>query len=123
MTLRLEVMALYVRTRWLLFRRGLAGALTALRRTPAATGAELLPADQVARQLRDATQRGLRFLPTDQPQIIRALVLIGLLQRRGIRGSFVVGVDPAMAFSTRAWVEHDGVPLFDDGGLHRLMER
>jgi hypothetical protein len=112
-----EILALYARVRWLLFRRGLKGALAGLRKPPRRTR----PAAS-AGELADSTARVLRFLPAGRGRIVPSLVLSGLLARRGLESKVVVGVDPGPELAAQAWVEHGGVPLLGAGELHRFME-
>jgi hypothetical protein len=55
---------------------------------------------------------------------MRSLVLLKLLQRRGIRGSLVIGVQPEGEFAAHAWVEYHDEPLLPDGSgeFGRLFE-
>jgi len=112
-----EVLALYARARWLLFRRGLKGALVRLRAPTARTAGDLDVHDLAA-----AATRALRLLPTDARDLVPSLVLSGLLARRGIDSTFAIGIDPGPDLSAHAWVEHAGAPLLAAGELHRFME-
>ncbi len=59
----------------------------------------------------------LSRLPFRSTCLVRALVLLRLLSKRGISGRLVIGVDgEAAAFAAHAWVEHRGIPLLPDGG-------
>jgi hypothetical protein len=75
---------------------------------------ESLP--QAARvRLAVAVQRVLALLPTDSRCLMRSLVLLALLERRGVSGSLVIGVRSEPDFAAHAWVECDGVALLPDG--------
>jgi hypothetical protein len=58
-----------------------------------------------------AVTRLLTALPLDSRCLMQSLVLTGLLARRGIRCSLVIGVRPGAEFGAHAWVELDGRPL------------
>ncbi len=62
-----------------------------------------------------AVARTLRLLPTDGRCLMRSLVLTGLLARREISSTLVIGVRPRPEFTAHAWVEHDGRPLLVPG--------
>ena len=62
-----------------------------------------------------AVTRTLRLVPADSRCLMRSLVLTGLLARRGIDSSLVIGVRPEGEFGAHAWVEHDGRPLLPSG--------
>ena len=113
----LEILAMYVRVRRLL-RRGdlpdVVAELTADRR-PGET-LDGSPASTYGAHLGRATMRTLALLPTDSRCLVRSLVLIGLLTRRGIPTSLVIGVRAGPTFGAHAWVEHGQRPLLPAGG-------
>jgi hypothetical protein len=118
-----EILVLYLRVRWLLVRRGLNATVIDLR--DAGVSASRLSESQVGPhpgQLALATRRVLRFLPADDRSIMGSLVLTGLLARRGLASTLVIGVDSGPDFAVRFWVEHEGGPLLDPGGFHRFLE-
>ena len=124
--LALEVLGTYARVRWLLVRRGTAPAVPILRRGLYAhtkPGPEEL---RVRRGLRlgRAVVRVLRLLPTDGRCLMRSLVLTGLLARRGVYATVVIGVRPDPSFGAHAWVEVDGHPVLatDESTYYRLVE-
>lgn len=53
----------------------------------------------------------LRVLPADSRCLMQSLVLTGLLARRGIDSTLVIGVRPGETFGAHAWVELQGYPL------------
>ena len=124
--LALEVVAMYARVRWLLLRRGPVEAVPVLRRGLVAD----LSADpelvRVRRSVRfgRAVIRVLRLLPTDGRCLMRSLVLTGLLARRGLYATVVIGVRPQPSFGAHAWVEVDGRPVLaaDESSYQRLVE-
>jgi hypothetical protein len=118
-----EILALYLRVRWLLVRRGLNAAAVDLREASvSAAHPRETKANQGPDELALASSRVLRFLPTDDRRIICSLVLTGLLARHGLDSTLVIGVDQGPEFAARVWVEHGGAPLIDPGPLHRLLE-
>jgi hypothetical protein len=120
-----EVLITYVRMRWLLLRRGLPGTVAALRATgvPALSDPELL---QQVRSMRlgNGVARTLRVLPTDGRCLMRSLVLLGLLAKRGIAATLVIGVRTEGGFLAHAWLELGGVALLESHGeaYSRLVE-
>lgn len=62
----------------------------------------------------------LRPLPTDNRCLIRSLVLLRMLARRGIPGELVLGVHARGEHLAHAWVEHDTVPLLPVGEFEPL---
>jgi hypothetical protein len=111
-----EIAVVYVRARRLLRRRGLPATVEALRTAPATVARELTPTtSSAAMRLGRAVTRTLRVLPADSRCLMQSLVLTGLLARRGIASSLVIGVRPAEEFGAHAWVEHDGRPLLPPG--------
>jgi Transglutaminase-like superfamily len=119
LALAAEVLALYPRARWLLARRELPEAVAALR------GARSRPAaDPDPVRCAVAVERVLRLLPADSRCLVRSLVLLALLERRGLGAALVIGVLPEPEFAAHAWVEHRGRALLAPGpaGAGRLVE-
>lgn len=121
-----EVLGVYARVRWLVLRRGPIGAASILRsglREHAAADPDGL---RVLRSLLfgRAVTRVLTLLPTDSRCLMRALVLTGMLARRGVFTKIVIGVRPSPGFAAHAWVEVEGTPLVpgDDSNYRRLTE-
>jgi hypothetical protein len=67
-------------------------------------------------------ERLLTVLPTDDRCLIRSLVVLRMLEERGILSRLVVGVRTHPGFAAHAWVEHDGWPVLPTAGFHRLLE-
>jgi hypothetical protein len=66
-----------------------------------------------------AVARTLTLLPTHSSCLVRSLVLLRLLARRGVDSSLVIGVHHEDdSFAAHAWVEYRGIPLLDPGGGH-----
>jgi hypothetical protein len=78
-----------------------------------------------ATDLDAAVERVLGTVPGDPGGFLRALVLIGMMARRGFEGTLVIGLDPGPDFTSHAWVECDGRPLSADDvdAFHRLLSR
>jgi hypothetical protein len=122
--LAVEILPVYVRARWLLARRDLPATLEALRSMPALPEVEELDAQLIGIRFGRAVERTLGPLPADSRCLIKSLVLLRLLARRGIQASFIIGVQPAPTFKAHAWVERGAVPLISagDGRYERLVE-
>jgi hypothetical protein len=122
--LALEILPVYVHARWLLSRRDLPGTLEALRRMPSRPELPELEAQLTGIRLGRAIERTLGPLPADSRCLIKSLVLLRLLARRGINVSFIIGVQPAPTFQAHAWIERGGLPLIAAGGgqYERLAE-
>ena len=60
-----------------------------------------------------AVVRVLGMLPFDSRCLMRSLVLLGLLGRRGARGELVIAVQTGgeLGLEAHAWIELDGHPL------------
>jgi hypothetical protein len=67
------------------------------------------------RQLAGAVMGLLAVLPTDSRCLVRSLVYLSLLRRRGIAGALVIGVRTEPEFAAHAWVEVEGEPLLPSG--------
>ncbi len=123
--LAIEILSAYARGRWLLWRRDLPSVVAAVERHGPATSR---PTDdsvlRLGARLGRVTTRCLGLLPTDSRCLIRSLVLMSLLCRRGISSSLVIGVRPGEEFGAHAWIERDGQPLLPAGGgaYSRLLE-
>jgi Transglutaminase-like superfamily len=117
-----EILATYARVRWLLPRRELPRAVAQLRER--GRRRHELPHEPSTARYSDAVVRVLRLLPADSRCLVRALVLLAVLARRGVRTELVIGVSPGPSFAAHAWVEHRGLPLLPAGsaGDGRLVE-
>jgi len=108
-----EILSTYARARGLVRRADLPRALSTLRR-PVSAGHDL-PLPDGARdgqRLGAAVVRTLEALPLDSRCLMRSLVLVALLARRGVHGSLVIAVRPSEAqLDAHAWVELEGRPL------------
>ncbi|HEX6688742.1 MAG TPA: lasso peptide biosynthesis B2 protein [Solirubrobacterales bacterium] len=77
-----------------------------------------------ARRLGRAVGRTLGLAPGDTRCLVRSLVLIRLLSRRGLPARLVIGARSDPDFLAHAWVEHGGEPVLPtgDGTFGRLVE-
>jgi hypothetical protein len=123
--LLLEVLRTYVRARWLLWRRDLPSVVAAVEQPGSGAGRGDEDSDlRLGARLGRVTIRCLGLLPTDSRCLVRSVVLMALLSRRGISSSLVIGVRPGQEFEAHAWIERDGQPLLpaEQGVYSRLVE-
>jgi hypothetical protein len=119
-----EILRIYVHARVLLVRKTLPEVLHDLR------GGRTLDQAYDPEIFREGVRLGRRMnrllasLPLDALCLVRSCVLVGLLTRRGIGCTLVIGVKPEPSFEAHAWVECAGVPLLDPAGpeYSRLTE-
>jgi hypothetical protein len=137
--LAVEIVGDYARVRWALRRHDLPRAVDRLRmadaRTAQTRSASPTPAPipsragRARRPLPDGSRDGPRLgaavirtlepLPFDSRCLMRSLVLLALLARRGVAGSLVIAVRPSdelAALDAHAWVELDGRALLAPAG-------
>lgn len=120
-----EILAAYGRTRHVLVRyRVLPDALASLRSVEQLRTPEDPTALETGFRLGNAVTRTLAVLPTDSRCLMRSLVMITLLSRRGIAAELVIGVRTEdETFAAHAWVEYAGRPLLPPGAdFLRLAE-
>jgi hypothetical protein len=110
-----EILLAYVRVRWSLRRDSLPGVVSTLRSAPPVHVGVVLLSDpsRDGQRLGDAVVRTLSPVPTAARCLVRSLVLLRLLARRGVHGALVIAVQPneETALDAHAWVEVDGHPL------------
>ncbi len=70
-----------------------------------------------ARQLARTASLTLGLLPDDPRCLVRSLVLIELLARRGIAATLVIGTSAVADFRAHAWVELSGEPPLSSAGF------
>ncbi len=120
-----EILTTYVRVRWLLAKRRLPQVVTTLREAPHrdVDGEAELAAGGGWRYALPVVKT-LRLLPTDARCLVRSLVLLAVLSRRGAATMLVIGVRPEPRFKAHAWIEYRGTPLLEpgDGEYERLLE-
>lgn len=105
-----EISTTYVHVRWLVWRRDIRSVVAALRGDIDECVSPSEPA-RLGQRLAWPIRRTLDRLPFDSRCLMRSLVLIRMLARRGVQGTLVIGVLGDDAFSAHAWVEHGDVPL------------
>lgn len=106
LALGLEILGVYVRVRWWLGRMDIGDLARRLRETgPEAARPTGLPDVLTGTRLAHAVVRTLRLLPTDSRCLTQSLVLLGLLARRGVDASVVIGVRTTPEFAAHAWVQ------------------
>lgn len=114
-----EIVATYGEVRWRMLRSEVTRVVNALRQ-----GAVDLhtPYDayRIGRRLAQPVRRTLDPLPWDSRCLMRSLVLLRMLARRGIVCQLVIGVRPGERFEAHAWIEHGGHPLLPTLGYERL---
>lgn len=119
-----EILAAYARVRRQMIREQLPEVLAEIRNGAGPGGDD--PVRQLARSARlgRAVRRTLGSLPADSTCLIESVVLVALLERRGVETSLVIGVEPGDDFRAHAWVELLGEPLLpaSQGVYERLTE-
>jgi Transglutaminase-like superfamily len=120
-----EIVTTYARARRLLRRSDVREAVAALRGR-AGSGEDRGRQEDYAAGLRlgRAVTRVLGPLPVDSRCLMSSLVLCGLLGRRGIGSSVVIGVRSGESFGAHSWVELGGrsvLPAPDEAGYERLV--
>ena len=108
-----EILIAYGRMRWAMRREELPPIVERIR-SGRRRSAPLSPEGR--RQLSGAVMGVLSVLPTDSRCLVRSLVFLNLLERRGVAGTLVIGVRTEPEFGAHAWVECDGEALLPDGG-------
>jgi hypothetical protein len=80
------------------------------------TGGAAEPCPQARReQLAGAVMGLLAVLPTDSRCLVRSLVYLAMLERRGVESTLVIGVRTEPEFAAHAWVECENEPLLPSG--------
>jgi hypothetical protein len=110
-----EVFVTYVVVRWQVRRRELPAAVAALRegrwpRYIAVVGRE-------PRALAGAAERVVARIPGDSRCLMRSLVVLAMLARRGVDARLILAARPAPRFAAHAWVERNGDPLLPTRGF------
>jgi len=114
--LAVEIVTSYLATRWYLRRGALPGVVAQLRDVARVPASRPLDGDDAPR-LGRAVGQTLSHLPADSRCLVRSLVLLRLLARRGVTGSLVIAASPdaAEGFEAHAWVEVAGLPVLPPG--------
>jgi hypothetical protein len=126
LVLAAEILVVYVKARWWLHRDGVEATVERLRAggAPPEEPADSLVSYTAVARLGGVVLRTLAPLPADTRCLARSLVLTGLVARRGLRSTLVIGVSPGPDFKAHAWVEHWERPALPagDGEYERLLE-
>jgi hypothetical protein len=75
---------------------------------------------EIALRLGSIVTQVLNPLPTDNRCLIRSLVLLRVLARRGIGAELIIGVHAGDRFAAHAWVEHDKQAVLAVGHFEAL---
>jgi hypothetical protein len=114
--LGVEILGTYARVRWLVLTKPLPEVVRILREGQQGDRrGELELAAGGGWRYALSVVKTLRILPTDKRCLMRSLVLLAVLARRGARTTLVIGVRSDPDFGAHAWIEHDGTPLLDPG--------
>ena len=117
-----EILRAYVTVRRLSANRRLPAVVAALRATPLAPGAPLADPRTDGRRLGAAVMRALTITPGGTRCLMRSLVLLVLLARRGVEAQLIIAVQPGpVTLDAHAWVELDGAPLLPPGDAHERL--
>jgi hypothetical protein len=125
--LTLEVVATYLRVRWLMRRDEPEQAVRALRADASGPGPEIEMEREnevfAAWRLARAMEKVLARLPSDSRCLFSSLTLMRMLERRGIDQVLVIATRPR-PFGAHAWVEVEGEAVLPeaDPGYERLLE-
>jgi Transglutaminase-like superfamily len=112
--LGVEIARTYMTVRRRLRKTGLQPTLASLR-APLAGAGSPAPGPAVL-DLGRPVRRTLRLVPADSRCLTQSLVLIGLLARRGVPTTLVIGIEgTGERFGAHAWVEHEHRPLLPPG--------
>lgn len=110
-----EVMVTYVVVRWQVRKRELPAAVAALR-----AGRRFRRLPVVAREpraLAASAERVVARIPGDSRCLMRSLVVLAMLARRGVDARLILAARPAPEFAAHAWVERNGDPLLPTRGF------
>jgi Transglutaminase-like superfamily len=114
-----EVIYTYIEVRRLMSRHDIVRVVERLR---AGTGERLDPdtARRLATRLGRPVWRTLAVLPADSRCLVRSLVVLRMMARRGARCDLTIGARPGTDFEAHAWVEQDGHPVLPTLGYAPL---
>ena len=105
--------------RWLLARHDVGWVVEALR-APADERLDQETARRLGRRLGRPISLTLDPLPWDSRCLVRSLVLLAMMARRGARCDLLIGARPGTEFEAHAWVEHAGYPVLPTLGYPPL---
>ena len=107
-----EILTTYVIVRWQVRRHDLPAAVAALR-----AGRRLAVVDREPRRLAATAERVVARIPGDSRCLMRSLVVLAMLARRGVDARLVLAARPTPEFAAHAWVERNGDPLLPTRGF------
>jgi Transglutaminase-like superfamily len=110
-----EVLVTYVVVRRQVRKHDLPRAVAALReqRPPR----YLAVVNREPRTLANAAERVVACIPGDSRCLMRSLVVLAMLARRGVEVRLVLAARPTPEFAAHAWVERNGDPLLPTHGF------
>jgi Transglutaminase-like superfamily len=110
-----EVLVTYVIVRWQVRRHDdLPQAVAALREERRRKYVAVIAREP--RALAAAAERVVARIPGDSRCLMRSLVVLAMLARRGVDARLVLAARPTPEFAAHAWVERDGDPLLPTRG-------
>ncbi|HEY7076271.1 MAG TPA: lasso peptide biosynthesis B2 protein [Solirubrobacteraceae bacterium] len=114
-----EVIWTYLQVRRLMDRHDIVTVVSALRD---GSGDRLDPesARRIASRLGRPVWRTLAPLPADSRCLVRSLVVLRMMARRGVRCDLSIGARPGTEFAAHAWVELNGDPVLPTLGYAPL---
>jgi hypothetical protein len=120
-----EILRIYLRVRWLMWRRPLPEVVERLR--VRCDGSPIEETDSGANggwRYAVSVVKTLRLIPLDSRCLVRSLVLLAILARRDAATTLVIGVRSEPEFGAHAWIEDHGWPLLEPGDTEqgRLLE-
>lgn len=107
-----EIFVTYCRVRWAMSREELPQLVGRLRTAPSGGGGFSRAQQE---QLAGAVMGVLSVLPTDSRCLVRSLVYLSLLEKRGVASTLVIGARTEPDFKAHAWIECEGEPLLPSG--------
>jgi len=116
----MEIVVTYRRARRLMKSHDIRRVVAALRDAPSPGELEPEVARAVAIRLRRPVMRTLSVLPFDSRCLMRSLVLVAMMARRGARCDLSIGARVEEGFGAHAWVEYRGAPVLDPLGYAPL---
>jgi Transglutaminase-like superfamily len=112
-----EIFVSYMQARWLLLRGDLPSAVAGVRDRGRRLSSTRAPIRDDPRRLVWIAVRVLERIPFDSRCLMRSLVVLGMLARRGVETSLVIGVEVESGFAAHAWLERDGVAVLPAGSF------
>jgi hypothetical protein len=110
-----EVLITYVVVRRQVRRHDLPRAVAALREERRPSSVALVAREP--RALAVAAERVVARIPGDSRCLMRSLVVLAMLARRGVDARLILAARPTPEFAAHAWVERDGDPLLPTRGF------